>query len=161
MKTLFSGLILMIVVVGCDQSTSADRAGGTDMFSEESMLTYATTGDDDPALTQPMGGMHNGPRHGRMLRHLADYLDLTEDQQDDLRSLGESMFGDLSDIRDQVQAGDLSRDDARTLIHDLREQFMTDVRTLLTEDQQTKLDEWEARRWQMKPHRGPRRHSGG
>jgi len=160
MKALISGLLLALLVVGCDQSGPTGQSEQGDMFSEESMLKYTATADGDPLLQSPNGGMHNGPRHGNMIQGLTRFLELTEEQQAALRDLGDQMFAELNDIRDQVQAGDLTHEDAKVLVHDLRTQFMDAVRSFLTPDQLTKLDEWEQHRWERR-HRRQGHHFGG
>ena len=159
MKTIPLVAAVLLLVVGCDRSNPSDQMSDAEMFSEESMLTYAFASDDDPALQNAGSGMHNGLRHTRMIAHLTRFLELSEDQRESIRQLGEAMFTELSAIRDRVQAGELTREEARPLVQDLREQFMDGVRLLLTPDQQAKLDEWLQLRWE-RGHRHRHRFGG-
>jgi len=160
MKTLLSALVLAFLITGCDQTAPTQQSENADMFSEESMLKFASAPDSDPGLVNPEAGMHNGPRHGRMMQHLIAYLSLTEDQLTAIRVLGDDMFSALSAIRDQVQADAISHEEAQALVHELRTQFMDDVRALLTPEQQSLLDSWEQNRWERGHRRGGGRHGG-
>ena len=150
MKALVSGILLALLVVGCDQGGPTGQSASGDMFSEESMMKYTATADGDPLLQSQNGGMHNGPRHGQMIVHLTRFLELTEEQQAAVKELGDAMFLELTSIRDQVQAGDLTHEDARPMVQDLRAQFMEAVKVLLTPDQLDKLDQWQQNRWERR-----------
>lgn len=148
MRVFLLAAAMALLVVGCDKTNPSDQLSDADMFSEESMLNYATASTGDPGLQSINGGMHNGPRQGKMIRHLTRFLELSDEQAETVRQMGDAMFAELSGIRDSVIAGELTREEARPLVESLREQFMDGLRLLLTPTQQDKLDEWMQHKWE-------------
>ena len=111
------------------------------------------------------------PRGGRPGR-LADALELTEDQRTQLAQLREqhreAVHETMEGIRAQVEAGDLTREEAREQARTAREARRDDLDEILTPEQLQRLDELRAARQERDdgerkrsgPRMGYRRHPG-
>lgn len=76
-------------------------------------------------------------QHGRQFnrQRLAEFLNLTDDQKTQIETLMQTRKDDLKSIREQVEAGTLTREEARTQIQALRESERDQITALLTEEQ--------------------------
>ncbi len=68
-------------------------------------------------------------------------LNLTEDQRATMKSLDDDMKTQLDDIRAQVKAGDLSRDEGRSQSQGIRESFRESRQSVLTSEQLQVIEE--------------------
>ena len=97
------------------------------------------------------------PRDGRPGR-LAEALELTEDQRAQLKALGEqhreSMRETMEGIRAQVEAGELTPEQAREQMQPIREAHRAEVERILTPEQIQKLGELRAARQERAGERG-------
>ena len=85
------------------------------------------------AEARPGGRGQRGPGDGR--RAMAAELNLTEDQRATLQGLHEEVKARMDEIRAQVQAGDLSREEARGQAQGIREEFRSDRQSVFTTEQ--------------------------
>ena len=81
-------------------------------------------------------------QHGRQFnrRRLADFLNLTGDQKAALETILLARRDELKRIREQVEAGTLTREEAGTLLKALREGERDQIAALLTEEQLEKFE---------------------
>jgi Spy/CpxP family protein refolding chaperone len=81
-------------------------------------------------------------QHGRQFnrRRLADFLNLTGDQKAALEIILLARRDELKRIREQVEAGTLTREEAGTLLKALREGERDQIAALLTEEQLEKFE---------------------
>ena len=78
-----------------------------------------------------------GQQHGRQFnrQRLADFLNLTDDQVAQIKAFMQTRKDELQSIREQVEAGILTREEARTQLQALRESERDQIVALLTEEQ--------------------------
>jgi len=83
-----------------------------------------------------MGG---GPRGGgaRQLEMLTKRLDLTADQQTQVKAIDEDTGKQMMTLRNDTS---LSQDDRRSKMMDIRKSSQDKIRAILTDDQKTKYD---------------------
>jgi Spy/CpxP family protein refolding chaperone len=81
-------------------------------------------------------------QHGRQFnrKRLADFLNLTDDQVAQIKALMGTRKDELQSIREQVEAGTLTREDARTQLQALRESERDEITALLNADQLEKFN---------------------
>ena len=79
--------------------------------------------------------------HGRQFnrRPLSEILNLTDDQQAQVESVMKGIREQMLAIREQVEAGELTREDARGQIQEIRESEIEGLSAILDEDQLTKF----------------------
>ena len=80
---------------------------------------------------------HHGPFD---LTKLKDAIGLSDDQVSQISALQDAAQSKISDLHAQVEAGTLSTDDAHTQIEQIRQDTMTQVKAVLSADQQAMLD---------------------
>lgn len=165
MKYVLAITLMVIVLVGCDQSNPAEATSPADVeYNELSMYksTVATQNEVEQLRTQNI--YHDSLRHGRMLGTLIRYIGLNEAQIESVKVYGGVMFETLKGIRAQVRDSLITCDEARNLVIAAREQFIASIRSVLTDEQSTKLDEWIIKFWNKQHGRPPGRrgpHSPG
>ena len=81
-------------------------------------------------------------QHGRQFnrQRLADFLDLTDDQVTQIEAVMQTRKDELQGIREQVEAGTLTREEARTQLQALRESERDQITALLNADQLEKFN---------------------
>ncbi len=111
---------------------------------------YAQSDQQQPAPTQ---GEHHGagqpPTADQELAHLTKTLDLTSDQQAKIKPILDDSFKQMQSVHSDTS---LSQQDRSTKMQEIHKNLSTQVREVLTPDQQTKFDSM------MKDHG---HHSGG
>jgi Spy/CpxP family protein refolding chaperone len=97
----------------------------------------------DPAPAAPQGQM--GPRgrgmEGRQLEMLTQKLNLTADQQTQVKAIDEDTAKQMMAVRNDTT---LSQDDKRTKMMGIRKSSQDKIRAILTDDQKTKYDAMQA-----------------
>ena len=97
----------------------------------------------DPAPAAPQGQM--GPRgrgmQGQQLEMLTQKLNLTADQQTQVKAIDEDTGKQMLAVRNDTS---LSQDDKRTKMMGIRKSSQDKIRALLTDDQKTKYDAMQA-----------------
>jgi protein CpxP len=118
---------------------------------------FAAAQDQPPP---PKGeGQHEGMRGGRgmpspeeRIKHLTEALNLTTDQQSQIKGFMETEKKKMDALRDDTSAeGDAKREKAMQI----RKDTQTSIRGVLTADQQTKFDKMQAEMKNRGEHRGP------
>jgi hypothetical protein len=89
-----------------------------------------------------------------MVEHLSTQLNLTEDQKAKIKPMAEEVYKKMNDVR---QDNSLSEQERREKIREIHENALGQVKTILTPDQQKKLDEMMA----SHAHEGEMVHSHG
>jgi periplasmic protein CpxP/Spy len=109
-----------------------------------------------PAAPPQMGGpyrgrhgMHNGP--DQQLARLTKELKLTKDQKAKIKPILEDEYQQMSRLRQDTS---MSRQDRRAKFMAVREKSMGQVRSLLTDKQQAKLQQIEQQRRERMRHGG-------
>lgn len=109
---------------------------------------FAQDAQDAQPSPQEHANAQNGEHRGMMspdamLDHMSTELNLTEDQKTKIKPILEDQSKKMSDLRSDTS---LSREDRRAKMKDVHESTMTQLRQILNEDQQKKLDEMMTRR---------------
>lgn len=155
MKQIIVAVLFAFVLVGCDNSNPADDTANSEaMYGEETMYKTTISTDNEISLMQGNGPGHDSIRHGRMLGHLKRFVGLTDVQFDSVKVYAQTLFVTLKGIHTQFHDSLITREEARELVKAAREQFVVTVKTILTEDQVAKFDEWVTKFWNRPPHRG-------
>jgi len=81
-------------------------------------------------------------QHGRQFnrQRLADFLNLTDDQVAQIKAFMQTRKDELQSIREQVEAGMLTREEARTQLQALRKSERDQITALLNADQLVKFN---------------------
>ena len=122
----------------------------------------AQSGQQPSAQSGTGHGHGAGDGHGRgmgmnpdaMLEHMSKELNLTDDQKTKIKPILEDQSKQMQDARQNTSA---SEQDRRAKMKQIHESTMTQVRPILTSDQQKKLDEMMSQRderGQGHPHKG-------
>jgi Spy/CpxP family protein refolding chaperone len=90
-------------------------------------------------------------RADRMVTLLSKILDLTADQEEQIRAIHESMAEERQAIRDQMHSGEVSFEDMREQRDERRDEIHQAIRDILTPDQQEVFDALA----DLLPHHGP------
>ncbi len=166
MKITFAAMLMALMIVGCDKSSPVDTASTSATqteatFGELTMLkTTLTTGSIQIVTADTGICTHDSLRNVRMLDSLKAYLALTDEQFVSVKEFGATLFTRLGDIRLQVMAKTITRDSAQALVVVARDQFVADIKSILTEAQLTSFETWLTKYWN-KPQRGvPGGHGG-
>ena len=117
------------------------------VFAQDNQSTPATTqGDQTP------GGPHHG--HGQMeehrVEHMTKALNLTPDQVTQVKAIDASSHDQMRALHEDTATAPA---DKKAKAMAIREDSMTKVRALLTDDQKTKFDAMQAK---MKEHQEER-----
>lgn len=165
MKNIFAVIVAALLLVGCDKNNPVDQTASSSEveFSETSMYKTAVAADEELVRLSAGSVVHDSLRHGRMLGSLRWYVGLSDAQVESVKVYGKSLFESLQNIRAQVQDSTITRDEARILVQAARDQFVASVKSILTEDQTTKFEEWIVKFWNKHHHRrghGRGRHDG-
>jgi Spy/CpxP family protein refolding chaperone len=91
------------------------------------------------------GGRGGWGNPAEMTKHLTEQLNLTSDQQTKVQGILEDQQKQREAL---MQDSSLSQDDRRAKGMELRKKTMSDIRAVLTPDQQKQFDEMQARREQ-------------
>ena len=99
----------------------------------------------DAAPTAPPSQGQMGPRgrgmEGRQLEMLTKRLNLTTDQQTQVKAIDEDTGKQMMTVRNDTA---LSQDDKRSKMMDIRKASQDKIRAILTDDQKTKYDALQA-----------------
>jgi len=123
---------------------------GTCAFAQENQ--NQPSGQDNQGQPHERKGGGWGPRDpAQMVQRLTQDLNLTSDQQAKILTTLQDQQKQMQTLRDDTT---LSQDDKHAKMMDLRKTTMTQIRSVLTEDQQKKFDEMQQKREQeMGQHR--------
>jgi len=158
MKNVLAVTLMVIALVGCDQSNPAEATSPTDVeYSELSMYKTTVAAQNEVEQLRTQNIYHDSLRHGRMLGTLIRYVGLNDTQIESVKVYGSIMFETLKGIRAQVHDSLITREEARNLVNAAREQFIASVRSILSEEQSAKLDEWIVKFWTKQHGRPPGR----
>ena len=106
--------------------------------------------DTAPAAPQQGEGMH-GPRRGDMTAMLTKQLNLTADQQTQVKAIDDDTRSQMMAIRNDTS---MSKADKRSKMMDLHKSSNDKIRAVLTDDQKTKFDAMQAKMQErMKEHK--------
>lgn len=89
-----------------------------------------------------------------MVEHLSTQLNLSEDQKAQIKPMAEDVYNKMNEVR---QDNSLSEQQRRDKIREIHENALGQVKTILTPEQQKKLDEMMA----SHAHEGEMAHSHG
>ncbi len=115
-------------------------------------LPMTMVAQSDTQAAQPQGQtgeQHEHMRHGGMMNpqaqldHLSQQLNLTDDQKAKIKPILDNSNTQAQSIR---QDSSLSEQDRHQKMHSLHESTMSQVRAVLTSEQQAKLDSMKERR---------------
>jgi protein CpxP len=111
----------------------------------------------DAAPAAPQGQMRPRGRgmEGRQLEMLTQRLNLTADQQTQVKAIDEDTGKQMMAVRNDAS---LSQDDKRAQMMDIRKSSQGKIRGILTDDQKTKYDAMQA---EMKEKMKERQQGGG
>ncbi len=157
MKNLLVLFVVALMYVGCDKSNPIDNIVNGDVaYSEESMYKTTVSTEDELVQMRGVGSAHDSLRHGKMLGTLKRYVGLTDEQFDSVKVYAKTLFESLKEIRVQVHAGVITREEAKIAVGNARAKFVASVKLILTAEQQTKFNEWIVKFWNRHHHRrGP------
>jgi protein CpxP len=99
-----------------------------------------------PGEHQHMGRMGGPPNPQQHLDHLASVLNLADDQKAKIKPILEDESTQMQNLRKDTS---LSPEDRHTKMRDIHQNTATQVRALLTPEQQAKLDSMQQRRENM------------
>jgi len=130
-------------------------------------LTAAGCGSDDgagaDALASPTGSLaaqldasSTGPGSGPWLDRLTEELGLTDEQRSQVEAAFDALHTQLEALRARVQAGELTREQAREMHQALREELDETLAGIFTEEQNARYQELRA----MHRMEGPRGQRG-
>lgn len=97
---------------------------------------------------------HKMPSSDEMVQTMTEKLGLTDAQKPKVKAIAEDMHKKMETISADKS---LSRDDRMAKMHSEHEKAMSQMRTILTDDQKKKLDEWQK---DMQDHKGMHDHQG-
>jgi Spy/CpxP family protein refolding chaperone len=95
----------------------------------------------DAAAPAPQPGPRAGRMQGRQLEMLTEKLNLTADQQTQVKAIDGDTAKQMMTVRDDSS---LSPDDRRSKMMDIRKASQDKVRAILTDDQKTNYDALQA-----------------
>lgn len=108
--------------------------------------------DSAPATPQGQMGPRGGNMQGRQLEMLTKRLNLTADQQTQVKAIDDDTAKQMMAVRNDTS---LSQDDKRAKMMDIRKGSQDKIRAILTDDQKTKYDALQAEmREKMKERNG-------
>lgn len=156
MKNILFAALVAAVLIGCDNSNPAGASVPTDAeYSETSMYKTTTASQTEAVQLQSKNMFHDSLRHGKMLGTLKRHVQLTEAQFESVKVYGKTLFETLKAIRVQVLDSTISKEQARELVIAARAQFIESVKSILTDEQIAKFEEWIVRFWNKhhgRPH---------
>lgn len=156
MKNILFVALIVAVLIGCDNSNPAAASVTTDAeYSETSMYKTTTASETEAVLLHQQHMFHDSLRHGKMLGTLKRHVQLTEAQFESVKVYGKTLFDELKAIRTQVLDSAIAKEQARELVIAARTQFIESVKSILTEEQIGKFEEWIVRFWNKhhgRPH---------
>jgi len=131
-------------------------------------LAFAAAPQDAQSTQQPSAQSKTGHGHGgggdrskgmgmnpdAMLEHMSKELNLTDDQKTKIKPILEDQSKQMQDLRQNTSA---SQEDRHAKMKQIHENTMSQVRSILTSDQQKKLDEMMSQRGE---HGQGHNHSG-
>jgi len=123
-------LVATFALIGCG-SESITSPGLTDTALVEDPLDGVLNSTEARTPADP----------GERIARLAAALDLTEEQVAALTDAYGVFRAGIDDLKAQVDAGDLTRDEAKALAADLREAFEAELQVILTPEQYDLLQE--------------------
>ena len=130
------------------------------MKARHILLALSILGTGLAGWTVAEPGWGGGPGHRGGRGHLLKALELSEDQQAQFKALRqqhrEAMKPQREAIREQVEAGTLTREEAREQMRAAMESHRAEVEKILTPEQLQKLEELRANR----PKRGQQSSAG-
>jgi hypothetical protein len=148
MKNILFAALVAAVLIGCDNSNPADSSTPADAeYNETSMYKTTVASQTEAIQLQSQNMFHDSLRHGKMLGTMKRHVQLTEAQFESVKVYGKALFDKLQEIRSQVQDSLITKEQARELVIAAREQFILSVKSVLTEEQLAKFDEWIVRFW--------------
>jgi Spy/CpxP family protein refolding chaperone len=104
----------------------------------------------DTAAPAPQPGPRAGRMQGRQLEMLTEKLNLTADQQTQVKAIDGDTAKQMMAVREDSS---LSQDDRRSKMMDIRKASQDKIRAILTDDQKTKYDALQAQmKERMKEH---------
>lgn len=95
----------------------------------------------DAAPAAPQAGSRAGRMQGRQLEMLTEKLNLTADQQTQVKAIDEDTMKQMMAVRNDTS---LSQDDRRSKMMDIRKTSQDKIRGILTDDQKTKYEALQA-----------------
>lgn len=147
MKNIFAVALFALILIGCDNNNPANETSADVEYNELSMYKSTVATDGEVTQLKFQNAFHDSLRHGRMLGTLIRHVGLTEEQVVSVKEFGQTMFETLKEIRTQVHDSVITREEARELVIAAREQFVVSVKSILTEEQLVKFDEWILKFW--------------
>lgn len=163
MKFTLTAVLVTLFIAGCDRNNPVESSSvPADVeFSELSMYktTVATT-DQEMTQLRESNMFHDSLRHGKMLGTLKRYVGLSEAQMESVKVYAKTLFDALHNIRRQVHDSTITKEQARALVVAARDQFIASVKTILTEEQVAKFDEWIVKFWNKRHQHGHRGRGG-
>ncbi|MHB1049396.1 MAG: hypothetical protein ACYC09_04885 [Bacteroidota bacterium] len=158
MKNILFAALAAAVLIGCDNSNPADASMPADAeYNETSMYKTTVASQTEAIQLQSKNMFHDSLRHGKMLGTMKRHVQLTEAQFESVKVYGKALFDELKDIRSQVQDSLITKEQARELVIAARAQFIDSVKSILTEEQVAKFEEWIVRFWNKHHGRPPGR----
>ena len=103
---------------------------------------------------QGQGMNHKMPTVDEMVQTMSERLSLTDDQKAKVRKIAEDTHKKMDAMHDDQS---MSREDHMAKMRKLHDDAMSQVRTILNDDQKKKLDEWQK---EMHDHKGMHDHNG-
>ena len=148
MKNILIAALVAALLIGCDNSNPADASMTTDAeYNETSMYKTTVASQTEAIQLQSQNLFHDSLRHGKMLGTMKRHVQLTEAQFESVKVFGKTLFEELKSIRLQVLDSSITKEQARELVVAARTQFIESVKSILTEEQIAKFEEWIVRFW--------------
>jgi len=115
------------------------------------LCTLPVMAQDAAAPAAPQAGGRAGRMEGRQLDMLTKKLNLTADQQTQVKAIDDDTMKQMMAVRNDAS---LAQPDKRSKMMDIRKASQDKIRGVLTDDQKTKYDEMQAKmRERMKERR--------
>ena len=121
MNKILTTILTLAIAVGITASASAQVAGTTDQSSKQTEQAKASG------------------KHRTNLMDILAKLNLSEDQKSKLKDQVAKTTSESADLRSQVKAGKLTKEDAKKKMQELRKSNQTAIRAILTKDQNKQL----------------------
>lgn len=98
--------------------------------------------DTAPATAAPQGGSETHGKRGDMTAMLTKRLNLTPDQQTQVKSINDDSRSQMMAVRNDTS---MSQADKRAKMMDIRKSSNDKIRAILTDEQKTKFDAMQAK----------------
>ena len=125
-----TGLVIVtsLALAGCGEEMTGTN-GGFDLVQDPLDGVLNSTGGSTPADPQSR------------IDRLAEALGLDDEQKAAVTEAYDVFRTGVQGLREQVEAGDLAREEARESAHALREGLMAEFQTILTDEQWSQFQE--------------------